>query len=327
MDAREPVDLRAHAVGAMIAAVHDSDSNSDSESAGDARRILPAFLSELARAMQAAAERERERIDEVLTREAAEQVEKSRSRAAAETEELRRQADEDVAQIKASSRTEIERIRREADRRTDERRKNLEVYLAKHESILATEIDGVDAAIRGYRAELDRFFDEFTSSTDPGDIAGRAGSLPAPPDLDEVRATARVNAVAELANASDDPAAGPVTDDNGLVADAPAPSAEDEASDDTASTAETGLGVMDPDAVGRLDVLADASGELDVAAVPTSATAPPADALYVEAEESAVVAAAESADHASAAVRLLRSIAPWTNQPDQDEPDRHSESG
>ena len=312
MDQREPVDLRAHAVGAMIAAAHESDSDSDSD--GDPRSILPGFLAELARAMQGAAEREREHIDEVLTKQAAEQVEKSRSRAAAETEELRRLAEEDVAQIKASSRTEIERIRRDSERRTDERRKNLEVYLAKHESILATEIDGVDTAIRGYRAALDRFFDEFTSSTDPADIAGRAGSLPAPPDLDEVRATARVNAVAELANAPDDAAA-------------PTPSADDGASAEPSATAEAGLGVMDPDAVGRLDTLADPSGELDVAAVPTSATAPPADALYVEAEESEEVVVAESADHSSAAVRLLRSIAPWTSQPDPDEPDRHSESG
>lgn len=304
----------------MIAA-HESDSD------GDAIGILPAFLAELARAMQAAAERERERIDEVVTKEAAEQVEKSRSRAAAETEELRRLAEEDVARIKEWSTTEIERIRRDADRRTDERRKNLEVYLAKHESIIATEIDGVDTAIRGYRASLDRFFDEFTSSTDPADIARRAGSLPTPPDLDEVRANARVNAIAELANAPDDAAAGPATDEHALVVDAPGSSADDAASDEPSSSAETGMGVMDPDAVGRLDTLADPSGELDVAAVPTSATPPPADALYVEAEESVVVGAADSADHSSAAVRLLRSIAPWTSQPDQDEPDRHSESG
>jgi hypothetical protein len=321
MDQREPVDLRAHAVGAMIAAARESNSNSD------ARNILPAFLAELARAMQAAAERERERIDEVVTKEAAEQVEKSRSRAAAETEELRRLAEDDVARIKASSRAEIERIRRDADRRTDERRKNLEAYLAKHESIIATEIEGVGTAIRGYHAALDRFFDDFTSSTDPADIARRAGSLPAPPDLDEVRATARVNAVAALANAPDDAAAESTTDEPAPEADAPAPSADDVASDEPLSTAETGLGVMDPDAVGRLEALADPSGELGVAAVPAFAAAPPPDALYVEAEESGEAAVAESADHSNAAVRLLRSIAPWASQADQDEPDRRSESG
>ena len=321
MDQREPVDLRAHAVGAMIAATRETNSS------GDARNILPAFLAELARAMQAAAERERERIDEVVTKEAAEQVEKSRSRAAAETEELRRLAEDDVARIKESARAEIERIRRDADRRTDERRKSLESYLAKHESIIATEIEGVGIAIRGYHAALDRFFDEFTSSTDPADIARRAGSLPAPPDLDEVRATARVNAVAALANAPDEDAARPMTEEPAPEADAPAPSADDVASNESSSMTETGLGVMDPDAVGRLETLADPSGELEIAAVPTFAAAPPPDALYVEAEESSEAAIAESADHPNAAVRLLRSIAPWASQADQDEPDRRSESG
>jgi hypothetical protein len=320
MDQREPVDLRAHAVGAMIAA-HESDPN------GDARGILPTFLAELARAMQAAAERERERIDEVVTKEAAEQVEKSRSRAVAETEELRRLAEEDVARIKEWSRTEMDRIRRDADRRTEERRKNLESYLAKHESIIATEIAGVDTAIRGYRASLDRFFDEFTSSTDPADIARRAGSLPTPPDLDEVRATARVNAVAALANVSDEAAAESMTDEPAPVADAPAAAADDVANDESLSLDETGLGVMDPDAVGRLETLADPSGELDVAAGPAFAAAPPPDALYVEAEDPIETAVAESADHSNAAVRLLRSIAPWASQADQDEPDRRSESG
>jgi hypothetical protein len=321
MDQGEPNDLRAHAVGAMIAATYESDSH------GDARSILPAFLAELARAMQAAAERERQRIDEVVTKEAAEQVEKSRTRAAAETEELRRLAEEDVARIKAWSKTEIERIRRDADRRTDERRKNLETYLVKHESIIATEIDGVDTAIRGYRASLDRFFDEFTSSTDPADIARRAGSLPAPPDLDEVRATARVNAVAELANAADDAVAGPVTDEHAPIVDAPAPTADDVASAEPLSDAETGLGVMDPDAVGRSDSLPDPVGEIDAEAVPTSATAPPADALYVEPGDPVEATVAESANHTGAAVRLLRAIGPWASQADQDEPDRPSESG
>jgi hypothetical protein len=322
MDQSEQNDLRAHAVGTMIAAAHESDSH------GDARGILPTFLAELARAMHAAAERERERIDEVVTKEAAEQVEKSRSRAAAETEELRRLAEEDVARIKEWSRTEIERIRRDADRRTDERRRNLEGYLVKHESIIATEIDGVDTAIRGYRAALDRFFDEFTSSTDPADIARRAGSLPAPPDLDEVRATARVNAVSELANAPDDAAAGPVTDERALVGEGgPAPSANADARDDPPSDAETGLGVMDPDAVGRSDSLPDPVAEVDAEAVPTSATAPPPDALYVEPEDPVEATVTESANHTGAAVRLLRSITPWASQADQDEPDRPSEGG
>jgi hypothetical protein len=118
-----------------------------------------------------------------------------------------------------------------------------------------------------------------------------------------------------------------VTDEHITEVDAPVPPADDTASDEPSSTGETGLGVMDPDAVGRVDALADPSGELDVAAVPTSATAPPADALYVEPEEPVEAMVAESANHTGAAARLLRSIAPWASQADQDEPDRHSESG
>ena len=184
MDQSEAIDREPHAAGPMIATADASDAG------GGSRNIVPAFLTELARAMQAAAERERDYIAEFVTKEAAEQVEKSRVRAAAETEELRRLAEEDVALIKDSLKTEIERLRRDADRRMDERRNSLQDYLAKHESIIATEIDGVDAAIRGYRAALDGFFDDFKGSTDPADIARRAGSLPEPPDLDEVRAIA-----------------------------------------------------------------------------------------------------------------------------------------
>ena len=231
---------------------------------------MPAFLTELARAMQAAAERERDYIAEFVTKEAAEQVEKSRIRAAAETEELRRLAEEDVALIKDSLKTEIERLRRDADRRMDERRNSLQVYLAKHESIIATEIDGVDAAIRGYRAALDGFFDEFKGSTDPADIARRAGSLPEPPDLDEVRAIARASAIAELANAPDDSAARPVNDEPGRVeveAD-PAPSADADAGVDPVSDPGTGQAVMDPDADGRLDALPAPVGEVDAEAAP-----------------------------------------------------------
>ena len=109
---------------------------------------MPSFLAELALAMKAAAERERERIGEVVATEAAEHVEKARTRAAAETAELRRLADEDLERIEDWSTTEIERIRREAERRTDERRSGLEAYLAQHDTIIATEIDGVDSAVR-----------------------------------------------------------------------------------------------------------------------------------------------------------------------------------
>lgn len=303
----EPNDPMAPVARPTIATVDRADA------AGDASSIVPAFLAELARAMQAAAERERDRIAEVVTQEAAQHVEKARIRASAEAEELGRLAEEDVARINDWSKTEIDRIRRDAHRRTDERRKSLEVYLAKHDSIIATEIGGVDVAIRSYRAELDRFFDDLTGSTDPADIARRADLLPTPPDLDAVRAAARAAAVAELARAPDETTVGPVADEHGSPPEAdPAPPPDAVAGDEASAETGAGLGVMDPDAVGRSDELSVAGGVVDSEDARTAAAAPPADALHGEADDAVEVTVPESADHSSAAVRLLRSIAPWT---------------
>jgi hypothetical protein len=325
----KPTDPDAPVAGPRIATVERPDE------AGGATSILPGFLAELARAMQAAAVRERDRIAQIVAQDAAEHVEKARTMAAAEAQELSRLADADVARIKEWSKTEIERIRLDADRRTDERRKSLEVYLAKHESIIATEIGGVDVAIRRYRAELDRFFDELTGSTNPADIVRRADSLPTPPDLDEVRATARAGAVEELANVPDHDADEQPADEHGSGAEAvsaapPDAVAGDEASPESEATsaeAGTGLGVMDPDAVGRSDDLPAAALDEDEAeAAPTSATAPPADALHVEADEGVEVTVPESPDHSNVALRLLRSIAPWTTQADDNMPENRAQA-
>jgi hypothetical protein len=302
-----------------LAPVAGPTTTTTDESVGGAgaRHVLPAFLAELARAMQAAAERERERIAEFVADEAAENVEKTRTRAAAETEELRRMAEEDVERIQDWSATEIKRIRHEAQRRTDERRNDLEAYVAQHDSIIATEIDGLDAAVRDYRATLDQFFNELTGSTDPADIARRAGSLPTPPDLDDVRAAARAAAVEALANAPEDD----VRADPGPSADA----ADDD--DEPSAEAWAGLGVMDSDAVGRSQEVPDVLREVDAeAATESAAAAPPADALHVPADEAAEADVAEPVDHSSAAVRLLRSIAPWTTPAEHDTQDHGSQT-
>ncbi len=115
----------------------------------------------------------------------------------------------------------------------------------------------------------------------------------------------------------------------GIEAD-PAPSADADVSNEPEFNVETGQGVMDPDAVGRLDALpatiGEADAEADAEAARTPATAPPADALHVEPDDAVEVAVAGSADHSSPAIRLLRSIAPWTTQPDDDKPDDASQS-
>jgi hypothetical protein len=280
---------------------------------------VPSFPEELARAMQAVAEQERERIAAVLADEAAEHVEKASTRAAAETGELRRLAEEDVDRIQAWFADETERLRREADRRTDERRNELGACLAQHDSIMATEIDSVWAAVRDYRSILDQFFDELRGATDAVDIARRAGSLPALPDLDHVREDARASAMAKLANGSAD-----VTDEP--VADEPGRTVEVDAVGDEWADAGPGLGVMDPEAFGRRQDLPEAPEEVDAEAEAESATAPPADPELVAVGPAVEGAVTESIDRSSRAVRLLRSIAHWTILTEHVDRDREAEN-
>jgi hypothetical protein len=253
-------------------------------------------------------------------------VEKTRTRADAETEELRRLAETDLEHIQDWAATEIERIRREADRRTEGRRNDLASYLAQHDSIIAIEIDGVDAAVRGYHSALDQFFDELSGSTDPADIVRRAGSLPPPPDLDDVRATARADAVAQLANASNNPPGDPVGDEGSGVEAIPAPPAEANPSNGSTAEAGVGMGVMDPDSVMRSEDPLDAPDEVDAETAVDPTTDPPADSVDIPADHTAEVEVevGQSGDRSSAAVRLLRSIAPWTTPVGDDAEDHDS---
>ena len=168
--------------------------------------VVPSFLAELTRAMQAAAERQREEIAAVIDDDAAGQVEIARKRGAAEAGELSRAAERDVDGIQAWAAQETERIRREASQRTDKRRKELEAHLTKHESIIDCEVVGVGVAVKDYRSTLDDFFDQLRGADNPAELARLAGSLPPPPDLESVRGVARADAVATFANAPEDAA-------------------------------------------------------------------------------------------------------------------------
>ncbi|HET9521384.1 MAG TPA: hypothetical protein VFO73_10090 [Candidatus Limnocylindrales bacterium] len=272
----------------------------------DAGKATRAFLEELARAMQAAAHRERERIAKAVADMGAEQVDVTRARAATEADELRRLADADVERIQVWSATEIDRIRAEAERRTAERRSDLEAYLAQHDAIIATEVEGVDAAVRDYDATLTRFVDELGEMTDPADIARRAGSLPPVPDLDAVRAAARAAAVARLTRpADDDP---------------------DDGNPDAASGGSSeanGVAVMDPDSVAQPDTTSGATSLDGGDADPTGPTPPAADPLQLEGESEM---ASDRTEAPNAAIRVLRSIAPWNVSPGRDSADPSSRS-
>jgi hypothetical protein len=205
-DASEVNGTHAYGMEESAGAIDPTSTSHDDSSSNDGQGLTPSFLAELANAMKAAADRERGRISGLVSENAAAHVEKVRSRAILETEELRRLADQDIQGVEAWSAAEIERIRGEADQRIDDRRASLEEYLKQHDAIIETEISGVDAAVVEFHATLDRFFAELADTADPSDIVARAEHLPHPPDLDAVRAAARASAMSIFAEPEADTA-------------------------------------------------------------------------------------------------------------------------
>ena len=261
---------------------------------------LESLKAEIARAMQVAADRERQRIDASVGEEETAQVEKIVTRAAAEAAELSKHADEDVSVVNAWYKDEVKRIRGEADRRIDDRRTGLEQSLTIHGSLIEAEIESVHVAVEGYRGSLGAFFGRMAEERDPSAIARLAGDLPDPPDLDVVRAEARSSAMQALEQRS--------------TTEAPHPSGASSANgSEPAGIDREPVPVMDPDAVDETDA---AIAAAVLASAPTDA---PADAPQEEsiADPSSVdetVAASEA--HASSegvAVRLKRAITSWTS--------------
>ncbi len=164
------------------------------------RRPTPvaSLLDEIARAMQAAADRERERIYVGVGEEETAQVQKVHARAAAETDALQKCADDDVVLVNAWCEEQIRRIRAKADRRIEDRRGQLEQSVTQHGSLIEAEIQSVHVAVQDYRDSLGAFFGRLAEERDASAIARLAGTLPVPPDLDEVRADARVLAMKAL---------------------------------------------------------------------------------------------------------------------------------
>ncbi len=156
------------------------------------------LLGEIARAMQAAAGRERERIDASMGVEETVQVEKIHARAGAEVAALRKGADDDVELVNGWCVEETRRIREEADRRIADRRSRLEQSITQHGSLIEAEVQSVHIAVGDYRDTLAVFFGRLADEPDPSAIARLAGTLPEPPDLDATRADARSRAMQAL---------------------------------------------------------------------------------------------------------------------------------
>jgi hypothetical protein len=246
----------------------------------------PTLLAGLAHAMHMALAHERERIDKMVAEDARDHAEKARARAAIEANELRRLADDEVREIEAWAAREIKRIRREAGRRTRERRADMESFLQRHRAIIETEIAGLDSAVADYSASLAHFVENLVATGNPGEIARRADTLPAPPDLDAVRAQARARAVAAYDRVDDAPPAG------GIAAAADAPD----------STSDPGVAVMDPEADGRRDL------PLAVDPLQVSEDEPVGPAEPVKNDEEA----ADANGQPSGAFRFFRALVPWS---------------
>ena len=183
----------------------------DPTEAAEAGRV-PTFLHEIARTMQAAADREREQIAAEMANSLSAHVEKVRSRAATEAEELKRRAEADVDHIREWSAAEAERLRQETENRIGARREGLDRDLRQHDTLVEREISQAGEAVEEYRGELDRFVGRLASEQEPTEIARLASLLPEPPSVEEIASAARAEAIAQLARseaATDVTSAGP----------------------------------------------------------------------------------------------------------------------
>lgn len=279
---------------------------------------LASFKSEIARAMQVAADRERARIEAGVGEEESAQVEKIYARAAAEAAELSKHADEDVNLVNVWFEDQVRRIRQEADRQIADRHVGLEQALTQHGSLIEAEMESVHVAVQGYQSVLGEYFGHLAEEQEPGAIARLAGLLPDPPDLDEVRADARASAMTTL-----EP--GPATDTSDRT-DGDAPDSDGGAG--TGSEREL-VPVMDPDA-GKVPtgvlvnavVLATTPAASEAVVSTTSADdAPAGDEL--EPVAVAAGAAADSASTGSVASRVLRALTSWTSAAPTGGPQEH----
>ncbi|HEY8636822.1 MAG TPA: hypothetical protein VIL81_06105 [Candidatus Limnocylindrales bacterium] len=143
-----------------------------------------AFLADLARAMQTTAAAEQARNAEGTEQRRQAHIDAIRAREALEAEDLRELAKEDVKGIDAWSDGEIKRIKLERERRIAARREQLQVRLEEHRSVVAREVDSVEAAIASYRADIELYFRRLESETDPVAIATLARTRPQFPALE-----------------------------------------------------------------------------------------------------------------------------------------------
>jgi hypothetical protein len=165
-----------------------------------------AFIAELARAMQATAGLERIRISEDIDRRRQDEIDRVQARKASEADRMRELANEDMAAIDAWVDRETARIQLDRERRVAAVREDLAASLTEHGSKIDKEIEGIDAAIAVYRAEVSAYFENLDRETDPILIAQKAALRPAFPALDAVGEAVAVETPADTDAAAVEPA-------------------------------------------------------------------------------------------------------------------------
>jgi hypothetical protein len=162
--------------------------------------LVPTFLQEIARTMQATADRERERIAADIADRLSALVETVRFRASTEADELTRLAEADIDQIQEWSAGQVDRVRRETEMRVNARRDDLEQHLRQQDAVVEREIARATEAVEAYQNELGRFVGRLVSQQEPTEIARLASQLPEPPPVEVIASEARADALAQLSS-------------------------------------------------------------------------------------------------------------------------------
>ena len=174
----------AEPVAAEIETGSEADGSTQPEPVAAVGDDGTSFLANLVQAMQTTAGEERARVTEDTDRRRDAHLSTINARRDSEADRMRELADEDIKGIDAWAESEQQRIQQEREQRTAAVRDDLEVSLTAHRAGIDREIDAVEAAITGYRADVDAYFQTFEQETDPVAIARHAGRRPTFPNLE-----------------------------------------------------------------------------------------------------------------------------------------------
>lgn len=232
------------------------------------------FLRSLVDAMRGVAEEERTASVAELRRLVDERVALLETRAKDRVEELRRTSELDVTGVGDWATGEIERVNAEASRKVEARRKQLEEQLSDHETRSTAEVTSVRERVAAYEQELEAFFNQLGSITDPASFVAAARRMPRAPSLEGSSATPASTATptptaslnARLAQLGIDRAAKPIPTPAAAPAAAPETPAAGPATDSASAGESTAAVVESPAALAETPAAAQATapaGERD----------------------------------------------------------------